>query len=57
MQFPGKQMEAELKRELAHHLHELTAEFERRGRLCYKPEKLKGVNLNCWRSCGSWNRE
>jgi predicted permease len=31
MQFPWNRMETELKRELAHHLHELTAEFERRG--------------------------
>ena len=31
MQFPWNRMENELKRELAHHIHELTAEFERRG--------------------------
>jgi predicted permease len=31
MQFPWNRMETELKRELAHHLHELTAEYERRG--------------------------
>src|SRR6478672_5325911 len=31
MQFPWNRMEADLKRELAHHLHELTAEYERRG--------------------------
>ena len=31
MQFPWTRMEADLKRELAHHLHELTAEYERRG--------------------------
>ena len=31
MRFPWNRMETELKRELAHHLHELTAEFERRG--------------------------
>src|SRR5437764_10142380 len=31
MHFPWNRMETELKRELAHHLHELTAEFERRG--------------------------
>src|ERR1700679_1732357 len=31
MQFPWNRMETELKRELAHHLHELTAEYQRRG--------------------------
>lgn len=31
MQFPWNRMEADLKRELAHHLHELTTEYERRG--------------------------
>ena len=31
MPFPWNRMETDLKRELAHHLHELTAEFERRG--------------------------
>jgi predicted permease len=31
MSFPWNRMESDLKRELAHHLHELTAEFERRG--------------------------
>src|SRR5215467_161942 len=31
MQFPWNRMETELKRELAHHLHELTAEYERQG--------------------------
>src|SRR5258708_6891176 len=31
MQFPWNRMEADLKRELAHHLNELTAEFERQG--------------------------
>jgi predicted permease len=31
MPFPWNRMEAELKRELDHHLHQLTAEFERRG--------------------------
>jgi predicted permease len=31
MQFPWNRMETELKRELAHHLYQLTAEFERRG--------------------------
>src|SRR5882724_9715772 len=31
MRFPWNRMEADLKRELAHHLHELTAEYERRG--------------------------
>jgi predicted permease len=31
MQLPWNRMEADLKRELALHLHELTAEFERRG--------------------------
>ncbi|MDR3704242.1 MAG: ABC transporter permease [Candidatus Sulfopaludibacter sp.] len=31
MPFPWNRMEAELKRELDHHLNELTAEFERRG--------------------------
>ena len=31
MRFPWNRMETDLKRELAHHLHELTAEFERRG--------------------------
>ncbi|MCU1234790.1 MAG: transporter substrate-binding protein, partial [Candidatus Solibacter sp.] len=31
MHFPWNRMESDLKRELAHHLHELTAEFERRG--------------------------
>jgi predicted permease len=31
MQFPWNRMEIELKRELAHHLHELTAQYERQG--------------------------
>src|SRR6266478_1251525 len=31
MQFPWNRSELDLKRELAHHLHELTAEYERRG--------------------------
>src|SRR5450631_3580051 len=31
MRFPWNRMETELERELAHHLHELTAEFERQG--------------------------
>src|SRR6266545_2234961 len=31
MRFPWNRMETDLKRELAHHVHELTAEFERRG--------------------------
>jgi predicted permease len=31
MRFPWNRMEDDLKRELAHHLHELTAEYERRG--------------------------
>lgn len=31
MRFPWNRMETELNREVAHHLHELTAEFERRG--------------------------
>src|SRR4051794_36005179 len=31
MRFPWNRMEADLRRELAHHLHELTAEYERRG--------------------------
>jgi predicted permease len=31
MRFPWNRMETDLKRELAHHLHELTAEYERRG--------------------------
>src|SRR5450631_3881424 len=31
MRFPWNRMESELERELAHHLHELTAEYERRG--------------------------
>ena len=31
MQFPWNRMEAELKRELEHHLHQLTAEYERLG--------------------------
>src|SRR3984957_7997904 len=31
MRFPWNGMEADLKRELAHHLYQLTAEFERRG--------------------------
>ena len=31
MRFPWNRMEADLKRELAHHVHELTAEYERRG--------------------------
>ena len=31
MRFPWNRMESDLKRELAHHLHELTAEYERRG--------------------------
>ncbi len=31
MNFPWNRMETDLKRELAHHLHELTAEYERRG--------------------------
>jgi predicted permease len=31
MHFPWNRMETDLKRELAHHLHELTAEYERRG--------------------------
>ena len=31
MRFPGNRAETDLERELAHHLHQLTAEFERRG--------------------------
>jgi hypothetical protein len=31
MPFPWTRMETELQRELAHHLNELTAEYERRG--------------------------
>src|SRR5215471_16838432 len=31
MRFPWNRMEIELEREVAHHLHQLTAEFERRG--------------------------
>jgi predicted permease len=31
MRFPWNRMETELKREVDHHLHELTAEYERRG--------------------------
>jgi predicted permease len=31
MRFPWNRPETDLKRELAHHLHELTAEYERRG--------------------------
>ena len=31
MRFPRNRMETELDRELAHHLHQLTAEYERRG--------------------------
>jgi predicted permease len=31
MRFPWNRMETELEREVAHHLHQLTAEFERRG--------------------------
>jgi predicted permease len=31
MHFPWNRVEIELKRELEHHIHELTAEFERRG--------------------------
>ncbi len=31
MSFPWQRMERDLKREIAHHLHELTAEYERRG--------------------------
>ncbi len=31
MHFPWNRMETDLKRELAHHLHELTAEYERQG--------------------------
>src|SRR5215472_16480903 len=31
MQFPWNRMETELERELAHHQHELTAEYERQG--------------------------
>jgi predicted permease len=31
MRFPWNRMEAELKRELEHHLHQLTAEYERSG--------------------------
>jgi predicted permease len=31
MRFPWNRMETDLKRELAHHLHELTAEYERQG--------------------------
>jgi predicted permease len=31
MRFPWNGMETDLQRELAHHLHELTAEYERRG--------------------------
>jgi predicted permease len=31
MRFPWNRMEADLKRELEHHLHQLTAEYERRG--------------------------
>ena len=31
MQFPWNRMESDLKRELDHHLYELTAEYERRG--------------------------
>src|SRR5450432_2954099 len=31
MRFPWNRMETDLQRELAHHLHELTAEYQRRG--------------------------
>src|SRR5580704_2286731 len=31
MQFPWNRRESDLKRELAHHLHQLTAEYERQG--------------------------
>src|SRR3954470_12693605 len=31
MRFPWNRMEADLNREVAHHLHELTAEYQRRG--------------------------
>ncbi len=31
MRFPWNRLEADLNREVAHHLHELTAEYERRG--------------------------
>ena len=31
MRFPWDRMETDLKRELAHHLYQLTAEYERRG--------------------------
>jgi predicted permease len=31
MRYPWNRMETDLKRELAHHLHQLTAEYERRG--------------------------
>src|SRR5579864_3683565 len=31
MRFPWKRAETELEREVAHHLHELTAEYERQG--------------------------
>jgi predicted permease len=31
MRFPWNRMETDLQRELAHHLHQLTAEYERRG--------------------------
>src|SRR5450432_1271654 len=31
MRFPWNRMETDLQRELAHHLHQLTAEYERQG--------------------------
>lgn len=31
MDFPWKRKESELAREIAHHVHELTAEYERQG--------------------------
>ena len=31
MRFPWNRAESELERELTHHLHELTAEYERQG--------------------------
>jgi hypothetical protein len=39
MRFPWNRMETELERELAHHLHNLAAEYERQG--CSHEEALE----------------
>src|SRR5579863_9083356 len=40
MPFPWNRKETELTREVAHHLHELTAEFERRGHPHAEAERM-----------------